>query len=106
MFSSLVCFDALCKGNVFFVVGVGGESEFLGYVLACIHHLCVGTPFHDVERVVECPLVGIPCREKECVAPCTHHLIVSASCSEFVNHLVKFDAVTLGRAVADGVDGG
>ena len=105
MLSLLVFLNAFRKCNVFLVVRVRGESELFRNVLATVFHHFRISAVDDIERIVERSLVGIPCRQEECVALGVHFLIVSTTRSKLVEPLIKLNAITLGRAVADGIDG-
>ena len=100
-----VGFDAFGKSRVFFVVGVGGELDFFGDVFASIDELGGGASFYDVKGIVERAVVSISGGEEEGVAVGGYFLVVTAARTEFVETFVELNAVTLGRAVADSVDG-
>ena len=101
----LIFFDAFGEGYVLFIVRVGGELDFFGDVFSGINELDEGTLFYDVEGVVERAIIGISCGEEEGVAVGAHFLVITAARAELVKLVVKFDTITLGRAVAYRIDG-
>ena len=98
--SSLIVLDAFGKLAVFFIRRVGSEVQILGDVLAQIHNMA-GPAADYQQRVIERMSVGIICSHRQGIAVNCHRMIIAAGNAEFVELLVKVNAIVLGRAVAD-----